>query len=100
MHPIEFASLAHFQLTWIHPFQDGNGRTARMLMNLILTSNGYPPALIKVEDRTQYYYVLRLAHETGDTRPFVYFIYQIAYRSIMEYLSELIEFMPSDSLFL
>eukprot|EP01117_Protostelium_nocturnum_P014129 TRINITY_DN5338_c0_g2_i2.p1 TRINITY_DN5338_c0_g2~~TRINITY_DN5338_c0_g2_i2.p1 ORF type:complete len:441 (-),score=130.87 TRINITY_DN5338_c0_g2_i2:300-1622(-) len=47
MHVIERAALAHYHLVWIHPFSDGNGRTARMLMNLMLMREGYPPALIK-----------------------------------------------------
>ena len=41
MHPVEFAAYAHRRLVDIHPFQDGNGRTARLLMNLILINQGY-----------------------------------------------------------
>ena len=89
LHAIEKAALAHFQLTWIHPFVDGNGRTARMLMNLILMENGYPPIIIQLEDRDEYYEVLRTAQRTGDTRPFIYFIYHVACRSQGEYISEL-----------
>lgn len=54
MHPVELAAEAHYQLVTIHPFVDGNGRTARLLMNLILMQNGYPPALIRTRDRLQY----------------------------------------------
>jgi len=42
LHPVELAAEAHYRLVTIHPFIDGNGRTARLLMNLILISHGYP----------------------------------------------------------
>lgn len=53
-HPIKIAIDAHFKLASIHPFVDGNGRTARLLMNLLLMQTGYPPAIIRKEDRTTY----------------------------------------------
>lgn len=43
LHPVELAAEAHYRLVTIHPFIDGNGRTARLLMNLILIAHGYPP---------------------------------------------------------
>lgn len=48
------AAEAHFRLVSIHPFVDGNGRTARLLMNLLLMQAGYPPAIIRKEDRKHY----------------------------------------------
>ena len=54
LHPVELAAEAHFRLVSIHPFVDGNGRTARLLMNLILLMGGYPPAIIRKEDRLAY----------------------------------------------
>lgn len=54
LHPVELAAEAHYQLVTIHPFVDGNGRTARLLMNLILMQNGYPPAIIRTRDRLKY----------------------------------------------
>lgn len=54
MHPVLLASEAHYRLVSIHPFIDGNGRCARLLMNLILIQNGYPPAIIKMTKRKEY----------------------------------------------
>ena len=55
LHPIRFAALAHYKLVYIHPFVDGNGRTSRLLMNLILMQSGYPPVIIRKQDRLKYY---------------------------------------------
>lgn len=72
LHPVEFAALAHFRLVQIHPFIDGNGRTSRLLMNLILMKYGYPIAIIdcEKEPRTTYYHAIRKADD-GDNGPFV-----------------------------
>ena len=48
------AALIHLKFVSIHPFIDGNGRTARLLMNLVLLQNGYPQAIVKVSNRAQY----------------------------------------------
>lgn len=69
-HPIQYAALAHHKLVNIHPFADGNGRTARLLMNLILLRNGFPIVTIPVKERNVYFEYLQLANE-GDERPFV-----------------------------
>jgi Fic family protein len=57
------AALVHYKLVRIHPFTDGNGRTARLLMNLVLIRNGYPPAVILTVDRKRYYRVLKDADQ-------------------------------------
>jgi Fic family protein len=51
LHPVERAAHAHFWLVDIHPFVGGNGRVARLLMNLLLLRNGYPIAILRHEDR-------------------------------------------------
>lgn len=75
LHPVEFAALAHYKFVYIHPFVDGNGRTARLLMNLILMRSGYPPLIVKLADRHTYYETLKMGN-VGDIRPFIRFISQ------------------------
>ena len=55
LHPFELAALVHAKLTWIHPFEDGNGRTARSVMNFILMKKGFPMFFIPFEKREEYY---------------------------------------------
>lgn len=54
MHAVELAAEAHYRFVTIHPFIDGNGRTARLLMNMILMMRGFPPAIIRKNDRLAY----------------------------------------------
>jgi Fic family protein len=56
-----FAVIAHHKMTAIHPFMDGNGRVARLLLNLILLRSGYPVVNIRREDRSRYYEALTFA---------------------------------------
>ena len=65
MEPVALAALAHHRLAAIHPFVDGNGRTARLIMNLVLLHAGYPPAVIARVNRRQYYRVLTRAMTAG-----------------------------------
>ena len=53
------AFTAHLRLVGIHPFNDGNGRTARLLMNLILIRGGYPPVVVRPQDRLEYVHSLQ-----------------------------------------
>jgi Fic family protein len=86
LHPVEMAALAHFRLVDIHPFVDGNGRTARLLMNLILVRNGYPLAVIRNEDRSRYYGLLEKAHQ-GEMADFVRFVAQAVDKTLDIYLA-------------
>jgi Fic family protein len=75
-HPIIVAALAHYKLVSIHPFVDGNGRTARLLMNLLLLQYGYPLAIIKKEQRGAYIDAIEHARTTDDFVPFYEVILQ------------------------
>jgi Fic family protein len=71
MHAVELASEAHYRFVTIHPFVDGNGRTARLLMNMILMMKGFPPAIIKKNDRLAYIKSLekpQLVNGEGDSK--------------------------------
>lgn len=69
-HPVIISSIAHYNLLRIHPFDDGNGRGARILMNLLLMKKHYPPAILKIENREQYIGSLSKA-DKGDIAPFL-----------------------------
>lgn len=88
LHPIKLAALFHFKFVYIHPFTDGNGRTTRLLMNFILMSRGYPPAIIKAkqERRLEYYKLLEEASLDGKTEPFVEFVADSVEESLLRYL--------------
>lgn len=70
-HPVIKATLLHGEFVKIHPFIDGNGRTARLLLNFELMKHGYTPIIIKNERRAEYYDVLDRAHTTMDYGPFI-----------------------------
>ena len=70
---VELAALLHHKLVHIHPFFDGNGRTSRLVMNVLLMQHGYPLAIILKNDRKRYYRVLGQA-DGGNYRPLVVFI--------------------------
>lgn len=74
LHPIEKASILHGEFVKTHPFVDGNGRTARLLLNLELMKNGYPPIIITKEDRTKYYSTLEKGSLNGDWSEFTKFV--------------------------
>jgi len=71
-HPVAFAAQIHKRLVFIHPFKDGNGRIARLLMNTALIQDGYLLAVIPPVLRHEYIQLLEKAHR--DDRPFAHFI--------------------------
>ncbi|BCD99222.1 Fic family protein [Marinagarivorans cellulosilyticus] len=71
LHPLESAARLHVDFVKIHPFIDGNGRTARLLMNFELMRNGLLPVVIQVKDRLAYYEALDTAHTTNDYSLFI-----------------------------
>ena len=84
-HPVEFAAIIHKELVMIHPFIDGNGRAARLLMNLALLQAGYPIAVIPPVLRREYLNSLNMIHQ-GKEKPFISLIAGVCYESSKEYL--------------
>lgn len=91
MHAVEFAGLAHYKLVTIHPFIDGNGRTARLLMNLLLMMHGYPPAIIDNNDRLAYINSLEKIQTGGSMDDYNKIICYAASRSLDIYLETIQE---------
>lgn len=73
LHPVLLSTLFHHRFTEIHPFDDGNGRMARILSNLILMQHGYPPVVVRQAKRDAYLYALRQADE-GEYESLVEFL--------------------------
>ena len=84
---VAIAADAHFKLVAIHPFVDGNGRTARLVMNLLLLQVGYPPAVVPIEERKVYIDAIAEGEKTGDLTDFYVLIYQAVNVSLDKYLS-------------
>jgi len=82
INPIVFATEFHYKFIRIHPFDDGNGRIARILMNFILMKHGYHPAIIKKETKEEYFKVLRQA-DANNIEPFVEYIAESVYNSLI-----------------
>ena len=89
LHPVILATEMHERLVTIHPFVDGNGRTARLVMNLILLQRGYPIAIIHgdTESRLQYYDALEQCNLKQDKTAFYDFIATIILQSLEKRLS-------------
>jgi Fic family protein len=86
LHPVQIATIFHHRFVWIHPFFDGNGRTVRLLFNLLLMKFGYPPAIILKNDRKKYYDALNKANQ-GDYAKLALLVAQATERSLDIYLS-------------
>lgn len=82
LHPVELASRFHHKLVEIHPFQDGNGRVCRLCMNLILMKSGYPPAVIRREEREDYLTSLEAADQ-GNLEPIISLVAKEVEKSLM-----------------
>lgn len=85
-HSVVVAAYLHHRLVEIHPFSDGNGRVARLIMNLLMMRSGYPPAVLRKEDRKKYYDCLKKA-DSGNLGPFVNFIGKAVDESLTLYIS-------------
>jgi Fic family protein len=86
LNDIELAAIFHHKLVWIHPFFDGNGRTVRLSMNLLLMRCGFPPAIILKNDRKKYYEALNQANN-GNYQKLMLLMCQALERSLNIYLN-------------
>ncbi len=86
LNDIELAAVFHHKLVYIHPFFDGNGRTVRLAMNLLLMRCGFPPAIILKNDRKKYYEALNQANN-GNYQKLMLLMCQALERSLNIYLN-------------
>ena len=86
LHPLLIAATFHLEFVLIHPFADGNGRMSRILMNLILMQCGFPPIVIKVEERTAYINALNRSRNEG-VEIFAEFLGECLLRSLDMYIN-------------
>ena len=84
--PIELAAQVHYDFVWIHPFEDGNGRMSRLLLNLILVRNGYPFAVIQSVDKKKYLKTLRQMDVKYEFEAFLTFIARCIEQTLDLYL--------------
>lgn len=92
LNDITLATIFHHKLVWIHPFFDGNGRTVRLAMNLLLMRKGFPPAIILKNDRKKYYEALNQANK-GNYHKLCLLMLQALERSLNIYINA----MPGNS---
>lgn len=88
LNDIELATIFHHKLVWIHPFFDGNGRTVRLSMNLLLMRNGFPPAIILKNDRKKYYEAINQANN-GNYQKLTLLMCQSLERTLNIYINAL-----------
>lgn len=84
--PVECAAWIHAEFVRIHPFADGNGRTARLIMNYELMSAGFLPVSISVKDREAYYSALDLYATKGDLVPFATMVEKLERERLLDFL--------------
>mgnify|MGYP001569858030 FL=1 len=85
LHPFELAALIHTRFVRIHPFRDGNGRMARLLMNYVLIRNNYPLVNIFNDEKMLYYLVLREIDAKKRFKPFTKYLYKVFINQYKEY---------------
>ncbi len=87
LHPVVRGAMLHAIFVGIHPFIDGNGRTSRLLLNLELMKDEFPPVVIKVKNRLPYYEALDIAHTKVEYSDFIQLVAEEVENSLDLYLS-------------
>lgn len=96
--PLAMAFKTHLWFVSIHPFDDGNGRVARLLAGLILMKHKLPPPIIKTEHKTKYYRVLRMARQPSALKPYYDFMAEEYVATLTEYITASRQAGPGDDL--
>jgi Fic family protein len=91
LHPIQNAALFHLKFEGIHPFVDGNGRTGRLILNLFLMQNGYPPVNVKFADRRRYYDCFDSFYRDGNASPMIEMVAEYVEERLRWYLNHMVE---------
>jgi len=86
--PLTLAAILHNQFEHIHPFQDGNGRVGRLLLNFILIRNKYPPINIMLEDRIEYYQMLQKYSKNDDLKSTLKFLIKQYKKTLKEVITK------------
>ena len=86
LHPVQLAGLVHLKFVTIHPFGDGNGRLARLLMNYVLNKNGYPMLIIPYSQRKSYYTALERSQLKKDENIFILWFFKRYLKEYKQYL--------------
>lgn len=97
-HPVDKAIDAHYKFVTIHPFIDGNGRTARLLMNLLLMQAGYPPIIVSPKDRLKYIKALEKAQLGEGYEDYTALMYKLLDKSLNLYMKAITQQAPEASL--
>lgn len=90
LHPIESTALFHLKFEGVHPFVDGNGRTGRLIMNLFLMQNGYPPIDVKFADRRRYYGAFDSYYREGNAGAMVEMVAAYVDEQLAQYLGSVV----------
>jgi Fic family protein len=86
-HILQTCALFHLDFEGVHPFIDGNGRTGRLILNLMLMQAGYPPINVKFLDRTRYYACFDSYYQKGDASPMIAMICNYTKERLAHYLN-------------